>query len=186
MKLIEALKNLKTIDKRIAKNCEQIQQYAAWVSTETPVFETEEKQRAEVAALVQSNLDLSSEHLRLTRAIAFTNLNTSVTIHGHTFTITEIIALNGKVTPDNYGKKSKQPGAARFRFNTYAALSGAAAAQRMQSIYKGGIDAANPPKVILAYSEADKQKSLREWDEFVSQIDGRLEVVNAETELQGY
>lgn len=48
MKIIEALKNLKTIQKRMEKNCAEITLYCAYVNTETPAFETEDKQRAEV------------------------------------------------------------------------------------------------------------------------------------------
>lgn len=172
MKIIEALKNLKTIEKRILKNCEDITKYSAWVDIETIAFETEEKQRAEVASLVQSNLDLETEYLRLKTAIETTNLAVSVTIKDRTYSISNLVTLKRK--------------AKGFRAMTYNALDGRGAVQRMQQIYAKGFDAGNPPKVVAAYKEEDKNKALREWDDFVSAIDGRLEVVNAETELQGY
>lgn len=186
MKLIEALKNLKTVEKRIEKNAQMIGQYAAWVSTETPPFETEDKQREEVKSLIQANLDLEREYLRLKIAIDYTNLNTKVTIGERTHCITELLILNGKATADSYGKRQKIPGAAKFRFSTYNALNAAPAAQRMQQIYTRGIDGTNPPKVICAFSEAEKNKALTEWDSFIQAIDAKLEVVNAETELAGY
>lgn len=179
MKLIEALKNTKTIEKRIEKNCELIRQYAAWVSVETPAFETEERQRQEVASLVQANLDLEKEFLRLKVAIETTNLATRVAIGAQEYSIAELNVLRGN-------RKTGLKGSGQFRLGTYSALSGQLAAQRMQQIFSKGIDAANPPRVITAYAEADKNKALREWDELLSQIDGRLEVVNAETELLGY
>jgi len=93
MKIIEALKNLKTIQKRMEKNCQDISQYCAYVSTETPAFETEDKQREHVKSLVQANLDLEKEYLRLKKAIELTNLNVTVTIGTRTLTITELMSI---------------------------------------------------------------------------------------------
>lgn len=169
MKLIEALKNLKTIEKRIHKNAEQIGQYAAYVSVEQPAFETEERQRQEVASLIQANADLEKEYLRLKVAIEVTNLRTTVTINGKTNSISELIAI--------------RRGVGKFRERTYQALNASSALQRMQQSYNKGIDAQNPPRVVALYREEDKIKALREWEEFTSAIDGKLEVVNAETDL---
>lgn len=177
MKLIEALKNLKTIEKRIDKNCEQIKEYAAYVSGETPAFETEERQRQEVQSLVQANLDLEKEYIRLKRAIEHTNLLTKVVIGSKEYTISELITIKGAT-------KGKA-GAGRFRLNTYNALHPQKALTRLQQVFnqRGGIDPTNPAKVVPLYREEDKNKALRDWDEFLSAIEGKLEVVNAETDL---
>jgi uncharacterized protein YcbK (DUF882 family) len=172
MKIIEALKNLKTIEKRIAKNCEDITKYAAWVDIETIPFETEEKQKAEVGSLIQANLDLEIEYLRLKTAIETTNLAVQVTVKDRTYSISNLVTLK---------RKAKD-----FRTKTYLALDGRGAVARMQQIYAKGFDAGNPPKVVAAYKEEDKNKAIRDWADFVDSIDGKLEVVNAETELQGY
>lgn len=174
MKIIEALKNLKTIEKRIEKNCQQIGEYAAYVSVEQPAFETEERQRQEVASLVQGNLDLAKEYLRLKTAIEFTNLNTKVSIGHRENTISELITIRRT--------------SGKFVTMTHNSLHAAKAMQKLQQVFSrpGGVDAQNPAKVIPLYSEADKNKALREWDEFFSAIDGKLEVVNAETELLNY
>jgi hypothetical protein len=180
MKLVEALKNLKTIEKRVDKNCEQIQQYASAVSTETLPFETEERQRQEVSSLIQANHDLEKEYLKLKTAIEHTNLSTKVHIGERMHTISELITIKGAA-------KGK-PGIGRFRLKTHQALTPAPAMSRMQQLFnkQGGIDAQNPPKVIPFYKEEDKNRQLKDWEEFMSQIDGKLEVVNAETELQHY
>lgn len=172
MKIIEALKNLKTIQKRMEKNCAEITQYCAYVSTENPAFETEDKQKAEVQSLIQANMDLEVEYLRLKKAIEQTNLNVSVTIGSRTYTITELISIKRVV--------------GRLHTMTYGALDPRAAVQRLNEIYRKGVDAANPARVVALYKEEDKNRNLRDWQEFLDQIDGRLEVVNAETELQGY
>lgn len=175
MKIIEALKNLKTIEKRVQKNCEQLLEYSGWVSTETPAFETEYKQKIEVASLIQANLDLEKEYLRLKTAIETTNLAINVAIGDLTYSISNLVSLKRNM------KAGKD-----FRLKTYKSLDARAAVLRMQQIYTKGFDAANPPKVIVAFKEEDKNSALREWENFLSQIDGKLEVVNAETELQGY
>lgn len=172
MKLIEALKNLKTIEKRIAKNCASIAQYAAYVSVETPAFETQEKQEQEVGALIQSNLDLEIEYLRLKKAIETTNLAINVSILGKEYTISELITIRRV--------------AGQFRKSTYAALNTTQAVSRMQQFYNKGVDAVNPPRVVTVYNEKAKNKILADWEDFTSAIDGRMEVVNAETELLGY
>lgn len=174
MKLIEALKNLKTIEKRIDKNCVQIGEYAAYVSVEGPTFETEERQRQEVVSLIQANADLAKEFLRLKTAIEFTNLNTKVTIGARENTISELITIR------------RTSGA--FVTKTHSALTGKVALAKLQQVYQkqGGINPADPAKIISLYSEADKNKTLRDWEEFYSAIDGKLEVVNAETELMNY
>lgn len=177
MKLIEALKNLKTIEKRIDKNCEKIREYCAYVSVETPTFETEERQRQEVASLVQANLDLEKEYIRLKRSIEQTNLATKVSINGKEYTISELITIKGAV--------KGRAGAGRFRTATYQALNAQKAMQRLQQVFqqRGGVDPTNPAKVIPLWKEEDKNKALHDWEEFTSAIEGRLEVVNAETDL---
>lgn len=172
MKIIEALKNLKTIEKRIEKNCQQISVYAAWVNVETPAFETEDRQKQEVVSLIQANLDLEKEYLRLKTAIETTNLAVQVSIGDKSYSISNLVTIK---------RKAKD-----FRAKTYLSLDARQAVQRMQSFFQKGIDASNPPRVITAYKEEDKNNAIREWDDFVSAIDGKLEVVNAETELQGY
>lgn len=174
MKLIEALKNLKTIEKRIEKNCTLIAEYCAYVSVETPVFETQEKQIEHVAGLVQSNTDLATEYLHLKSAIEQTNISTLVTIGERTHSISELIAIR-RVS-------------GKFITNTYNALNPRTATTRLQQVFNraGGIDVSNPPKVVPAYKEEDKLRKTRDWEDFVSAIDGKLEVVNAETELLNY
>lgn len=171
MKIIEALKKLTLIEKRIAKNTQLIYQYAAFVSIDNPVFDTVEKQQAEVNSLIQANIDLETEYLRLKTAIDRTNLSTMVTIGTRTHSITQLITLRRK--------------AGDFRKNTFTALNNVQAVQRLQQINRtpNPADAQNPPKVVMMYKEEEKNKSIREWDDFVSSIDGKLEVINAETDL---
>lgn len=185
MKLIEALKNLKTIEKRVEKNCQMIGEYSAYVNVEAPAFETAERQRTEVSSLVQCNTDLAKEYLKLKTAIEFTNLSTKVSIGHRQHTISELITIRTS-------RKGKN-GVGTFSYNqflpaTYNALNANKAMQKLQQVFsrQGGVNPTDPAKIIMLYDEADKNKALREWEEFYSAIDGKLEVVNAETELLNY
>lgn len=177
MKLIEALKNLKTIEKRIVANNEKISEYAAYISVETPPFETQEKQTAQVASMVQANLDLVTEYHKLKRAIEFTNLNTEVTIGTRTCSISELNTIRGTKNRNGTGFMTG---------STYQALNPTRAITRMQQNFRGGVNPVEPPKVIVCFKEEDRIKAVNAWNDFVSQIDGRLEVVNATTELTMY
>ena len=61
--LIEAMKKLRIIEKKMTNNAGSIQRYASMVSTEKTLFETDLKQRVEIKALIQSNKDLMERYL---------------------------------------------------------------------------------------------------------------------------
>lgn len=171
MKLIEGIKELKIIEKRINKNCQQISDNSAYVSDEQIPFESQEEMQAHVQSLVQANLDLEQRYLDIKTAIEKTNLETTVDIQGKKFTISELISLRRI--------------AGRYRTMTYQALNGAKAVQSINSRNRtSGYDATNPPKIVPLYNEKDKQGKILEWEELLERIDPVLEVVNAETELK--
>ena len=174
MKIIEALKNLQIIQKRIDKNCQQIREYCSYLNVEVPAFETPERQKQEVDSLIQANLDLEKEYLRLKLAIEHTNLITKVTIGGFVYTISELVSIRRIV--------------GKFRTNTYASLDPSVSVRRLQLHLssKANVDPSNPPKVINLSKEEYKNIHLREWENFIAQIDGTLEVVNATVELSNY
>ncbi|MHA1817343.1 MAG: hypothetical protein ACTSX1_15180, partial [Candidatus Heimdallarchaeaceae archaeon] len=76
--LVEGMKTLRVIEKKMTHNQSDIQRYASQVSTEKPYFETEEKQAGEVKKLVQANTDLMTRYLNLKQRVEYTNLMTVV------------------------------------------------------------------------------------------------------------
>jgi len=80
MKIIEALKELKLIIKKIEKNADNITQYSSLVSTERPVFGSETDQKNEVSSLIQANKDLMVRYIDLKIRIDRTNMETKVTM----------------------------------------------------------------------------------------------------------
>ena len=169
MKIIEALKNLKTIEKRIESNCQKITQYCSYISCETPVFETEERQRQEVQSLIQANGDLQKEYLRLKIAIERSNIETNVFILGKNYKISELIAI--------------RRGLGACMRKTYESLNPRLSMDKLSAVYRSGMDATNPPRVIHLYKESEKNERLKEIEELLSSIDAALEITNATTDL---
>lgn len=166
MKIIEALKKLRLIEKKMDGNNARITQYSSILSTERPIFETEAKQRAEVTSLLQANMDLLKEYLRLKCDIEKTNLTVEVKTSIGTYTIAELLILKRTLA-----QKARQ---------TYEALQDGAAMMRMRNAPSTGD---KPVQLIRMYDETVKNAGIRSWMEFHYEIDGTLEVVNATTDL---
>lgn len=94
MKLIEAMKELKLIIKKMESNNDQVVKLSSILSNEKPLVGSSiEDQKKEVNALIQSNEDLFDNYLKLKLAIEKTNNATSITINNKTLTITERLAF---------------------------------------------------------------------------------------------
>jgi len=93
LKLIEGMKKLKVITKKMQGNTERIQQYASIPSNERPYFSTEAEQTGEVKSLIQANEDLVKEYLNLKKRIELTNLKTQVTIGKNSYALADLLVL---------------------------------------------------------------------------------------------
>jgi len=164
--IVEAMKRLRVIEKRMAANCSDITRYSSMVSTERPQFESEEIQRKTVKSLVQANTDLVSEYLKLKKKIEFTNLMTEVEIGGIKYRISDLLVIKRKL--------------AKMMQNTYSAMNPSDAEMRIRGVRS---PEGQTPSVIRLYSEEDRSKGLRLWQDLYDNIDSRLEVINATTPL---
>ena len=166
MTITEGLKKLRRIEKRILKNCVEIDKYSSLLSNEKPIFDTEAKQREEVAKLIQANGDLELEYCRLKARIDYTNLVTYVQIGDDNRTIHDWLVVQrktGALMSKTFGSLTTQE------------------ARRNQHRYSGKD---NTPTVIRLYDENAKRSGQRKWEDLTDgQIEGRLEVINATTEL---
>lgn len=167
MMLIEAMKKLRIIEKKMAHNSEDITKYSSMVSTEKTYFDSEATQRREVVHRVQSNTDLMKEYLALKRKIEYTNLVTYVRMEDKTYSISELLVIKRRL--------------AQFMINTYQAMNDNAGNARLRH---ASSTATTPPHVVRLYDETVRNTGLRGWQDLYHEIDSRLEVVNATTELQ--
>jgi hypothetical protein len=164
MKIVEALKEMKVILKRMDKNSKQITEYAALPDNERLHFGTKEAQKKEIKGLIQANIDLATNYINLKQRIEKTNLATKVEINGVTYTISEMLIYKRTL--------------AKVLVNTFKALNDGQA--RLRVVQARG---EKQPIIEKFYDETDKNNGERMWDDLYHTIDSRLEVINATTEL---
>lgn len=169
MTITEGLKKLKLIEKRMKRNCEEIERYSSLLSTEKPIFDTEAKQREEVRSLIQANMDLEKEYCKIKSMIDYTNLITIVQIEDERRSIHSWLTVLRKT--------------GSHLIHTYRSLSTKEANSRLATRYPSKDSIA--PAIIQLYDENDKRNGQRKWEDLTSgkTIEGRLEVINATTKL---
>jgi hypothetical protein len=168
MKLIEAMKKLRVIEKRMAENIKSITQYASMPTNERPYFDTEQGQRAKVKELVQSNSDLMKEYLWLKRCVEKSNLETTMEMGGKQYTLSELLVIKRKM--------------GAVMLNTFNALNDGAAQLRLAQFRSQASDG-KTPTIARYYQEDDKINGKKEYQDLLDNIESRLEVHNAITEL---
>ncbi|MDD3917667.1 MAG: hypothetical protein PHX00_10980 [Synergistaceae bacterium] len=166
MKIIEGMKRLRVIEKRMESQRNAVTEYASKLSTEMPRFQTKEDQAKEVASLIQSNNDLCAEYLRIKRSIEYTNLKVSVELQGKAYSISDLLVVKRKL--------------ADRMVATYRALNDTVARDRLRNAPKFD---GETPKVEILYDERTKLDNIRKWQDLADIIDSRLEVINATTDL---
>lgn len=165
MKIVEAMKELKLTEKKMNKNNDSIQKYSSQPSNERPYFQDEATQRKEVKNLVQSNKDLLSNYLELKKRIEKTNLETIVEMDGVKYTISDLLVLKRRL--------------AKIMIDSFDSMNDKNAKHGLMSMR--GTD--NTVKIERFYDERERMDGLRKWQDFYDNIDSRLEVVNATTDI---
>lgn len=168
MMLVEGMKRLRVIEKRMANNSVYINNYASIVSNEKPHFDSEEKQKQEIKKLIQSNTDLLDEYLNLKKRIEHTNLSTTVEMGGRHYTISDLLVIKRKL--------------ASMMINTYNSLNSSQASHKLSRM-PADPTTGRKPVVNKLYREEDKIEGLRKWQDLEDNIESRLEVINATTPL---
>ena len=166
MKIVEGLKRLRIIEKRLKSNRESITRYSSMVNTERPLFENEDKQRKEVTSLIQSCQDLVKEYLETKKRIEHTNLKVTVEIGGVSYTISDLLAIKRKL--------------AILMIKTYNSLNDTAGENRLRH---ANLVEGKTPHVVRFYKEETRNEGLQIWQDLYDNIESRLEVVNATTDL---
>jgi hypothetical protein len=167
MKIIEALKELPLIEKKIRSNQSKIQQYASYATHVGPEFVDADQQKREVDSLVQSNKDLLSRWLNIRRVLNLTNATVQVTIEGKTLSITEWIAFRntgGNLLISTYSSLNTSTSDNHFRIRQAEVKDGDVGIRRM-------------------YDEKKKNEAISEVEDILDKVDSSLEMVNATTDL---
>jgi len=167
MMIVEGMKTLGVVEKKMNDNTRDIQRYASQVSTERPLFETEEKQKKTIKELTQSNVDLMRRYLDLKTRVEFSNLMTIVEMDGKKYSISELLVIQRKL--------------AAMMLGTYNALNDTEGQSRLRMTTQPQTGEA--PHVVRFYKEEDKRDEQRKWQDLMNNITVRLEVINATSPL---
>lgn len=172
MMIIEGMKRLRVIKKRMISNIESINKYAAIVSNERPMFGSEDEQKKEVKQIIQSNLDLLKEGLKLKKRVERTNLQIVVEMDGEKYTISDMLILKREYV--------------QLIVQTYDALNTNQAQMKLNAMSRQHHVAGQQGESLRIdhmFDEKEKNKELRKWQDLYDNIDSRLEVINAITTL---
>jgi len=168
MKIIEALKELPLIEKKIIKNNELLQKYSSYASHIGSEFKTEKEQTAKVNSIIQSNEDLVNRYLQLKRILSLTNATVEVEINNIKLTLIEWLAYKNTCY--------------KLLIDTFNNLNiGNAESQLMKN--KPNIKEGDTLGVIRCYVEKDRLTSKEKIQDTMDKIDATLEIVNATTDL---
>lgn len=167
MKIIEALKKIKDLKKKAEDLRDKVSKHSAYMSFETPVYQDQKKQ---VAEWIQSHSDILKEILSLRISIQRTNLLTGVTIEINNNQITKSIA--------EWIHRRRDLAIEECLMWKKLTDRGLKEGVMIDSLGKQ-ID----NKIIRCYDPKDRDNHVSLFDSEPSLIDGKLEIVNAVTDL---
>lgn len=175
--ITEALAEIKTLGKRIAKKREHITQYLARAEGTKDPLERDGGSSEFIGRERQAVADLEERLVELRRRIAEANARTSLTIAGHTRTIADWLTWRREVAP----------GAKQF----LGTLQGAVQSLRQQALQRGvqvfsavSVSAdANPNDIVVNVSEADISAEVDDMETVLGALDGQLSLKNATTTI---
>jgi len=167
MKLIEALKQIKDLQRKAEDLRNKVGQHSAYMNFETPVYTD---QKAQVASWVQAHSDILKEILRLRVALQKTNIMTSV-----------VIELDGKqVTKTIAEWIHRRRDLANLDRDMWKKLTdrGLKEGQAVNSMQQP-----TAVTIVRCYDPKERDNKIMALDSEPSTIDGKLEIVNATTDL---
>jgi len=172
MKIIEAMKKIKYLRKKVDDLALKINQNAADYSHEKSTYGTEEDQREQIKMWIQSAEDVITEILSLRVSIQRTNLETDCTIEVGGKTVTKSIAEWIHRRRDLAGLNK----------SLWSSLNEGGRNQK-HIAYKDTTGEEKVASLRLYFDPAERDAKKDIYTEEPSLIDGALEVKNAVTEL---
>lgn len=167
MELIEALKQIKDLEKKADDLCEKVAKNSAHLNIETPTYADQKKQ---VKQWIQAHTDILKEILRLRIAIQKTNLATDVTIELAGKAVTKSIAEWIHRRRDLAIDEAKM-------------WRGLTDRQLKEGTMKQSTDQLVEVKIIRCYEPEERDQKISDLESEPTIIDSKLETVNAVTDL---
>ena len=168
MKLIEALKKIKDLQRKIDDLKAKIKEHSAGYDIEEATYGTKEQQSQQIKDWIQSVHDSIKEILRLRVAIQATNLKTQVKINGAEKTIAEWI--------------HRRRDLATLECGVWGCLTDKGLQKQQVFRLKDAEDTVLS-KLHLFFDPKIRDEKIEEYKSEPITVDAKLEVVNAETDL---
>jgi len=164
MKIIEALKQTKDLQKKADDLREKVAHHSAYMNVETPVYPDQKKQ---VSQWIQSHSDIMKEILRLRVAIQKTNIETVVGIQ-----------LNGKTVNKSIAEWiHRRRDLANYEEKMWRSLTD----KNLKEGFFG--ESQTKVEIIRCYDPIIRDENILMYQTEPSIIDANLEIVNATTDL---
>jgi hypothetical protein len=185
MTIKRGMTRLKTIKGQIEHINAQIQQYGA-INNKTyhplgdmkvDINKNHAQAKAEIESLFQQFRDLQEEFLKIKRAIVRTNLETKITVAGKTLTLQDAIVYRDVIA--DMARKL-------INSNNFAVTKAKNEVDRFNAQFSK-LDEASKAAAVADVLYLINQDQIKELDkfliEFLGELDGELDAINAVTEL---
>lgn len=167
MKIIEALKKIKDLQKKADDLRSKLKSHSAHMDFETPPYQNQKEQ---VSQWLQAHSDILKEILRLRIAIMKTNLSTTIDIDLGGKTVSKTIA--------EWIYRRRDLAAAEK-----LAWQGLTDRGLKEGLAQNSMGINVQVKIIRCYEPAARDLAIAALDSEPTTIDGKLEIANAVTEL---
>ena len=170
--IIQALKRMKSLKEEVEQTRQLIAAHCADYSNESPVYETVEKQKLQIASWLQSIEDKLRAYTELALRVKFTNLMTPVTIYLEdgakklTLPLEEWIIMRREIAP--------------IKQSLFSSIGDRSLKDKEVRTSAGGTETV---QVRRYYDPVFRDTMLMKAKALPSTIDSHLEVVNATTPL---
>jgi len=162
MKILQALKKIKHIDRKIKKQADRVAKYCSVILEpgDAPPPYTEE----DIRRMLQSITDLLTDKCLIRAALHRTNVNTAVEFQGQKKSIDELLLLQNVFLP------------------IYKNVLASMRRKEKQGAYR---NYSKEAKVVLHYSPAERDKHIEEIENVLEELNDILDNANIETDVIG-
>jgi hypothetical protein len=172
MKIIEALKKTKDLQRKAEDIRGKIALYCADLDAETPAYGTAEKQTRQVSEWLQSHSDIIKEIEKLRILIQKTNLVTAVSVE----------VKDGKTVTKTIAEWiHRRKDLSRLESQAWSALTNKNL--KPQNYKAEGTDEIRVTNIRKYYDQQERDKKIEDLMSEPFRIDAALEIVNATTDL---
>lgn len=163
MKILQALKKIKHIDRKIEKQSERISKYCSVImepGDPKPPYSSDD-----IRKMLQSIKDLLLKKAEIRAALHRTNVTATVMFEGKEETIDKLLLLQNVFIPTI--------------MNAFKKL------RRKEKRDRYGETYSKEAKVILQYDPRERDKSIEELEDLLQKLDDTLDKANIETDVIG-